>query len=69
MMDAESSYLDQISLFEDRYSQKKVKVTSYFAESSSNDLQPWELDYENTAVYTTTKNGMIAFTIPYNYIS
>lgn len=69
LMDAESSYLDQISLFEDRYSQNKVKVTSYFAESSSNDLQPWKLDYENTAVYSTTNNGMIAFTIPYNYIS
>ena len=67
-MDAESSYLDQISLFEDRYSQKKAKVTSYFKEDSSSELQPWKLDYENTAVYTTTNNGMIAFTIPYNYI-
>ena len=68
-MDADSSYLEQIFLFEDSYSQKKAKVTSYFAGSQSGELQPWELDYENTANYTTTNNGMIAFTIPYNYIS
>ena len=35
----------------------------------SNELNAWELDLENTAVYTTTNNGMIAFTIPYNSIS
>ena len=69
MMDAESSYLEQIFLYEDKYSQNKVKVTSYFAESSSNELQPWSLDYEEAASYTKTNNGMIAFTIPYNYIS
>ena len=68
-MDADSSYLEQIFLFEDSYSQKKAKVTSYFAESPSGELQPWELDYENFANYTTTNNGMIAFTIPYNFIS
>ena len=63
-----SFYLDQIFLFEDRYSQKKAKVTSYYAELS-NELTPWGLDYENTAAYTTTSNGMIAFSIPYNRIS
>ena len=68
-MDADSSYLEQIFLFEDRYSQNKVKVTSYFAESSSNELQPWSLDYEEAASYTKTNNGMIAFTMPYNFIS
>ena len=68
MMDTEASYLEQIFLFEDSYSQKKAKVTSYFADSPSGELQPWELDYENFANYTTTNNGMIAFTIPYNYI-
>ena len=66
MMDADSSYLEQIFLFEDRYSQNKVKVTSYFAESSSNELQPWSLDYEEAVSYTKTNNGMIAFTMPYN---
>ena len=69
MMDADSSYLEQRFLFEASYSQKKAKVTSYFAGSQSGELQPWELDYENTANYTTTNNGMIAFTIPYNFIS
>ena len=69
MMDTEASYLEQIFLFEDSYSQKKAKVTSYFADSPSGELQPWELDYENFANYTTTNNGMIAFTIPYNFIS
>ena len=69
MMDAESSWLEQIFLFEDSYSQNKAKVTSYFAASSSGELQPWELDYENSANFTTTNNGMIAFTIPYNFIS
>ena len=70
MMDADSSYLEQIFLFEDSYSQNKAKVTSYYAAlSPSGELQPWELDYENFANYTTTNNGMIAFTIPYNFIS
>ena len=32
IMDADSSYLEQIFLFEDSYSQKKAKVTSYYAE-------------------------------------
>lgn len=63
------SYLEQIFLFEDSYSQKKAKVTSYYAASSSGELQgSWELDYENFANYTTTNNGMITFTIPYNSI-
>ena len=74
-LDETSFYLEQIFLFEDRYSQKKAKVTSYLAEfwdaqgNPSNELNAWELDLENTAVYTTTNNGMIAFTIPYNSIS
>ena len=74
-LDETSFYLEQIFLFEDRYSQKKAKVTSYFAEfrdalgNSINELKPWELDYENTAFYTTTNKGMIAFSIPYNFIS
>lgn len=74
-LDETSFYLEQIFLFEDRYSQKKAKVTSYFADfydalgNSINELKAWEFDYENTAVYTTTNNGMIAFTIPYNFIS
>ena len=74
-LDETSFYLEQIFLFEDRYSQKKAKVTSYLAEfwdaqgNPSNELNAWELDLENTAVYTTTNNGMIAFTIPYNFIS
>ena len=70
-MDAETnySYLDQITLYENRLSQEKnVKVNSYYSENLSQELTPWELDYENTTVYTTTKQGMIVFTMPYNYM-
>ena len=70
-MDAESntSYLDQITLYENMVSQeKKVKINSYYSENLSQELTPWEFDYENTTVYTTTNQGMIVFTMPYNYI-
>ena len=69
-MDADSntSYLDQVTLYENRISQeKKVKVNSYYSENLSQELTPWEFDYENTTVYTITKQGMIVFTMPYNY--
>ena len=66
--DSNSSYLDQITLYENRVSQeKKVKVNSYYSENLSQELTPWEFDYENTTVYTITKQGMIVFTVPYNY--
>ena len=66
--DSNSSYLDQITLYENRVSQeKKVKVNSYYSENLSQELTPWEFDYENTTVYTITKQGMIVFTMPYNH--
>ncbi len=66
--DSNSSYLDQITLYENRVSQeKKVKVYSYYSENLSQELTPWEFDYENTTVYTITKQGMIVFTMPYNH--
>ena len=71
LMDAETnnSYLDQITLYKNRVSQeKKVKVNSYYSAILSQELTPWEFDYENTTVYTTTKQGMIVFTMPYNYM-
>ena len=65
-----TSYLDQITLYENTLSQeKKVKVISYFSDHTSQELTPWELDYENTTNYTITNKGMIVFTVPYNYIS
>ena len=67
--DSNSSYLDQITLYENRVSQeKKVKVNSYYSENLSQELTPWEFDYENTTAYTITKQGMIVFTMPYNYM-
>ena len=70
-IDAETnySYLDQITLYENRLSQeKKVKVSSYYSENLSQELTPWEFDYENTTTYTITQQGMIVFTMPYNYM-
>ena len=56
--DSNSSYLDQITLYENRVSQeKKVKVYSYYSENLSQELTPWEFDYENTTVYTITKQN------------
>ena len=67
--DLNSSYLDQITLYEDMVSlEKKVKVNSYYSEILSQELTPWEFDYEYTTVSTITKQGMIIFTMPYSYM-
>ena len=68
--DSDLSYLDEIVLYENiGREEKKVKVTSYYSENLSQESTPWEFDYENTTAYTSTNQGMIVFTMPYNYVS